>query len=73
MKTILSLLCCCAIFAEDAPKQLDPHTPADAVQIIDALTQRLQLPRNEAIALTIAIETLRKLATPPPAPVLVKD
>jgi hypothetical protein len=50
------------------PVNLDPSKPADAVQIIDVLTRQLTLPRDQAIALTVAIETLRRLAAQPPAP-----
>lgn len=70
------LLAATALAAEDQPqpRQLDPSKPADAVVIIDALTQDLQLPRRQADAFRAALETLArhvaespKPATPPPA------
>lgn len=69
------------IFAADQSQQpaqpLDPNKPADAVLIIDGLTRQLALPRDQAVALTIAIQTLggvvreaaeaKAKATQPPA------
>ena len=43
---------------QPAPVQLDPTKAADAVQIVDGLTRQLALPRDQAVALTIAIQTL---------------
>lgn len=62
--SLLPLLLVTALaFSEDKPQpQLDPTKPIDAVVIIDVLTQRLTLPRDQAQALTIAIKTLADLA-----------
>lgn len=51
-----------AAVAEEAQRQLDPNKPADAVEIIHRLTEKMTLPRDQAVALTVAIETLGKLA-----------
>jgi len=58
--------------AEDAPQQqLNPNTPADAVAIVDLLTKQIPLQRDQAIALTVAIQTLRRVVQElPPAPAL---
>jgi hypothetical protein len=57
---LLLALCLSALLAADqpAPVQLDPSKPADAVLIIDGLTRQLQLPREQAVALTMAIQTV---------------
>ena len=74
VKTIILSLIACALFAAESQPQLDPNKPADAVQIIDVLTQNLELPRAQAVALTVAIETLRRATTtPPPAPAVKDD
>jgi hypothetical protein len=51
-------LCLAAASAADQPPQLDPRKPADAVQVVDLLTRQLALPRDQAVGLTVAIETL---------------
>jgi hypothetical protein len=70
MRLILTLLLIAAISvlaaAEPQPQQVDPRKPADAVVIIDQLTRQLQLPRDQAVALTMAIETLRAAVAPQP-------
>lgn len=60
------IICCLLIFgallpAADEPRQLDPAKPAEAILIIDGLTRQLNLPRDHAIALTMAIQTVGKL------------
>lgn len=55
------LLLAALLPAADQPQQLDPNKPADAVLIVDGLTRQLALPREQAVALTIAIQTLAKL------------
>ena len=68
MRTIILLALIGMISAADAPPtQLDPTKPADAVQIVDMLTRQATLPRDQAVALTVAIDTLRKLASDKPA------
>jgi hypothetical protein len=47
-----------ALSAADQPPQLDPRKPADAIAIVDGLTRQLALPRDQAVGLTVAIETL---------------
>ncbi len=67
----LFILCTACVTAEES-RALDPAKPADAVQIIHVLTEKMTLPRDQAVALTRAIETLAKLAqdhaAPAPAP-----
>lgn len=60
MRILLPLLLVAAVAAESAPPQLDPTKPADAVQIVNLLTAKLELPRDQAVALTVAIETLAR-------------
>jgi hypothetical protein len=57
-----------ASLTAEEQRQLDPAKPADAVQIVHLLTEKLTLPRDQAVALTRAIETLARLAEPAPAP-----
>lgn len=79
---LLALCCLLASAVAEEQRQLDPMKPADAVVIIDALTQDLALPRRQADAFRVALETLARhvqattpaappaaaTATPPPAP-----
>ena len=58
---LLLLLLPLSLFAEDTPHQLDPSKPADAVLIVDGLTRQLALPRDQGVALTLAIQTLGAL------------
>lgn len=62
MRSIALLILSLALLpAADQPQQLDPTKPADAVLIVDGLTRQLSLPRDQAVALTMAIQTLGKL------------
>jgi hypothetical protein len=55
----LSILSLALLAAADPPqRQLDPRQAADAVVIVDQLTRQLSLPREQAVALTLAIQTL---------------
>jgi len=47
------------------PRQLNPEVPADAVEIVNVLTRQIALPRDQAMALTVAIDTLRNVVAPP--------
>ena len=74
MRSLLPLLFLCAAFAAEEPKQLDPTKPEDALQIIHILTQEVSMPRKNADAFMVALQTLAKVvseqkaaATPPPA------
>lgn len=64
MRSLALILATVAILAaaDPAPRQLDPRQPGDAVVIIDQLTRQTSLPREQAVALTMAIDTLAKLA-----------
>ena len=64
-----------AALAEEQ-RQLDPTKPADALVILDALTQDVAMPRRNAEAFRTALLTLARVveeaaaakATPPPVP-----
>ncbi len=60
MRYFLILLISSAVTAEE--KSYDPSKPVDAVMIIDALTKQMVLPRDQAQALTISLQTLMVLA-----------
>ena len=64
---LLPLVAVASLAAADQPQPLDPHKPADAIVIVDQLTRQLALPREQAVGLTIAIETLAKAVAPAPA------
>lgn len=59
---IVATALCLVAADQPQPRQLDPRQPGDAVVIIDQLTRQVQLPREQAVALTMAIDTLSKLA-----------
>ncbi len=65
---LAAVMLCAGLSAEDAQRPLDPSRPMDAVQIIHALTEKMVLPRDQAVALTQSIQTLAKLAQESAAP-----
>lgn len=66
MRYILMLsVLVCAVMAEDAPRQLDPAKPADAVQIVAQIAAQVPLKLADSQALLAALQTLATLAAPP--------
>lgn len=61
MRYLLLLVLCSALSAAESVT-LDPRNPVDAVKIVDQLTQQTTLPRDQAVALTMAIQTLAVVA-----------
>ncbi len=78
MSRFLCLALLAATLTAEDSHPLDPSKPLEAVQIIQALTEKIVLPRDQGVALTIAINTLNKLANdsqvkPVPVPETKKD
>lgn len=73
IRCLPAILLVAVLAAAEEPRQLDPTKPADAVQIIEILTRDISLPRHQAEALIIAIQTLSKAVEPQPQPVTVKE
>ncbi len=65
---LLALFLFTSLAVAEEQHQLDPAKPADAVQIVQLLTEKMVLPRDQAVSLTLAIQTLAKFTAPAPAP-----
>lgn len=63
------LVLAAVLAAEDAPRQLDPAKPADAVQIVAQVAAQVPLKLADSQALLAALQTLDKLVHPAPTPV----
>ena len=61
MRIIALLFLALSITAADQPRQLDPSKPDDALQIIDIITKDETMTRANAIAVTVALQTLAKV------------